>query len=226
MFRFFDRDSKRSAPLDWREEAERMVDSQIRARGVDNERVLDAMRRIPRHCFVPDDRRDEAYCDEPLAIGHNQTISQPYIVAVMTDLLEPQPTDKILEIGTGSGYQAAVLAELVDHVHSVELIAPLANRADEVLRSLGYDNVTVHVGDGRLGWPDEAPYDGILVTAAPEELPNALAAQVKPGRVIVAPVGPIRDQVLMVYEKQPDGSLQPRSVFEVRFVPLIGHSVN
>lgn len=208
--------------MDWRAEAQRMVENQIAARGVKDPRVLDAMRRVPRHRFLPESRRDEAYHDGPLPIGCEQTISQPYIVGVMTELLALRPDDRILEIGTGCGYQTAILAELVAEVHTVEIIGSLANRAAATLEELGYANVRFHVGDGRLGWIDAAPYDGILVTAAPEELPPDLPPQLKPTRCLVAPVGPLREQMLWVYEKDRAGELRERRIFDVRFVPLVG----
>ncbi len=198
-----------------------MVEYQIRGRGVKDERVLEALKRIPRHEFVPETRREESYDDTPLPIGYNQTISQPYIVGVMTELLEVRPTDRILEVGTGCGYQAAVLAELAEEVHSIEIVGALANQAHEMLRRLGYENVRVHLGDGHRGWPEAAPYDGILLTAAPETLPAALFSQVKEGRAIVAPVGPLRHQELVVFQKQADGSFEEKRVFDVRFVPLL-----
>jgi len=220
LLRFHQR--KHPMEHEWRSEADRMVESQVRARGVRDERVLAAMKRVPRHRFVPESRQDEAYADCPLPIGHNQTISQPYIVGVMTEFLAPRAGDRILEIGTGCGYQAAILAELVDEVHSVELVGPLANLADENLRALDYDNIHIHVGDGNRGWPEAAPYDGILLTAAPSDLPPDLLPQLKEGRNLVAPIGPLHDQVLMVYEKGFGGKVKERRIFEVRFVPLLG----
>ncbi len=161
-----------------------MVADQIASRGVKDARVLEAMRAVPRHEFVPASVRDDAYVDSPLPIGHGQTISQPYIVALMTELARPSPGDRVLEVGTGSGYQAAVLSRLVDKVFSVELVEPLARSAAASLGRLGYGNVVVRNGDGYLGWPDEAPFDIIMVTAAPEEVPPALVAQLARGRPV------------------------------------------
>ena len=199
-----------------------MVAEQIAARGVKDPRVLDAMRAVPRHEFVPAASREDAYLDSPLPIGHGQTISQPYIVALMTELARPSPTDRVLEIGTGSGYQAAVISRLVARVFSVELVDALAQSASAVLRRHGYSNVTVRSGDGYRGWPDEAPFDIILVTAAPEEVPAALVAQLKPGGRLVVPVGPVHDvQDLRLIEKDAGGKVLTRSVIPVRFVPMI-----
>src|SRR5512139_467223 len=170
-----------------------MVANQIASRGVKDARVLEAMRTVPRHEFVPPPVRDDAYVDSPLPIGHGQTISQPYIVALMTELARPAPGDRVLEVGTGSGYQAAVLSRLVDKVFSVELVEPLAESAAATLRRLGYANVVVRNGDGYLGWPDEAPFDIIMVTAAPEAVPRALVAQLKPGGRMIVPVGRVYD---------------------------------
>jgi protein-L-isoaspartate(D-aspartate) O-methyltransferase len=199
-----------------------MVAEQIVARGVKDARVLEAMRAVPRHEFVPATVREDAYVDSPLPIGHGQTISQPYIVALMTELARPSPSDRALEVGTGSGYQAAVLSRLVAQVFSVELVDPLAQSASAVLRRLGYGNVTVRSGDGYLGWPEEAPFDIILVTAAPEDVPAALVAQLKPGGRMVVPVGRVYDvQDLQLIEKDAAGRVRTRSVIPVRFVPLV-----
>ena len=199
-----------------------MVAGQIAARGVKDPRVLDAMRAVPRHEFVPVALREDAYGDSPLPIGHGQTISQPYIVALMTELARPSPADRVLEVGTGSGYQAAVLSRLVARVFSVELVDPLAQSAASTLRRLGYANVTVRSGDGYLGWPDEAPFDIIIVTAAPEEVPAALLAQLKPGGRLIVPVGRVYDvQDLQLIEKDATGRVSTRSVIPVRFVPMV-----
>jgi protein-L-isoaspartate(D-aspartate) O-methyltransferase len=199
-----------------------MVADQIAARGVKDPRVLDAMRDVPRHEFVPAAIRGDAYVDSPLPIGQGQTISQPYIVALMTELARPLPTDRALEVGTGSGYQAAVLSRLVARVFSVEIVDPLAQSAAATLRRLGYGNVTVRSGDGYLGWPDEAPFDIILVTAAPEEVPPALVAQLKPGGRLIVPVGRVYDvQDLQLIEKDATGRVSTRSVIPVRFVPMV-----
>jgi len=199
-----------------------MVAGQVAARGVMDPRVLDAMRAVPRHEFVPLTLRDDAYVDSPLPIGHGQTISQPYIVALMTELARPSPADRVLEVGTGSGYQAAVISRLVSRVFTVELVDPLAQSASAVLRRLGYANVTVRSGDGYLGWPEEAPFDIILVTAAPEEVPAALVAQLKPGGRLIVPVGRVWDvQDLQLIEKDAGGKVKARSVIPVRFVPMV-----
>jgi protein-L-isoaspartate(D-aspartate) O-methyltransferase len=199
-----------------------MVADQIAARGVKDPRVLDAMRTVPRHEFVPAELREDAYADSPLSIGYGQTISQPYIVALMTELARPSPGDRALEVGTGSGYQAAVLSRLVAHVFTIELVEPLARSAGDALRRLGFANVTVRNGDGYNGWPDEAPFDIVLVTAAPEEVPPALVAQLKPGGRLVVPVGRVYDiQDLQVVEKDAAGRTKTRSVIPVRFVPLV-----
>ena len=199
-----------------------MVAGQIAARGVKDPRVLDAIRAVPRHEFVPATLREDAYGDSPLPIGHGQTISQPYIVALMTELARPSPSDRVLEVGTGSGYQAAVLSQLVARVFSIELVDPLAQSAASTLRRLGYGNVTVRSGDGYLGWPDEAPFDIIIVTAAPEEVPAALLAQLKPGGRLIVPVGRVWDvQDLQLIEKDATGRVSTRSVIPVRFVPMV-----
>jgi len=199
-----------------------MVADQIAARGVRDPRVLDAMRSVPRHEFVPAALQDDAYADTPLSIGHGQTISQPYIVALMTELARPAPTDRALEVGTGSGYQAAVLSRLVARVFSIELVEPLAHSAASTLQRLGFANVTVRGGDGYFGWPEEAPFDIILVTAAPEQVPAALVAQLRPGGRLVIPVGPLGDvQDLKLVEKDEAGRTTTRSVIPVRFVPMV-----
>jgi protein-L-isoaspartate(D-aspartate) O-methyltransferase len=199
-----------------------MVANQIAARGVRDPRILDAMRAVPRHEFVPASLREDAYADSPLPIGHGQTISQPYIVALMTELARPSPSDRVLEVGTGSGYQAAVMSRLVAQVFTIELVDPLAQSAAAVLRRLGCANVTVRSGDGYLGWPDQAPFDIILVTAAPEEVPPALVAQLKAGGRLVVPVGRVWDvQDLRLVEKDAAGMVTTRSIIPVRFVPLV-----
>jgi len=183
--------------------------------------VLDAMRRVPRHLFIPQRQQPHAYENRPLSIGHGQTISQPYIVALMTDLLRPRRTDRVLEIGTGSGYQAAVLAELVHSVYTIEIVAPLAEEARERLARLGYANVSVRTGDGYKGWPEQAPFDSIMVTAGADEVPPPLVQQLKPGGRLVIPVGPAHSvQYLTVVEKQADGTVRSRQVAPVRFVPF------
>lgn len=200
----------------------RMVHDQIAARGVTDARVLGAMARVPRHAFVPAPQRRQAYEDGPLPIGHGQTISQPYVVAFMTAALNPKPTDRVLEIGTGSGYQAAVLAGLVAEVYSIEIVEPLALRAAEELSRLGYANVKVRCGDGHLGWPEAAPFDAIIVTCAPEQVPQALVEQLRSGGRMIIPVGSQwTGQELVLLRKTPRG-LEKKDVLPVRFVPMVG----
>jgi protein-L-isoaspartate(D-aspartate) O-methyltransferase len=200
---------------------ERMVREQIEARGVKDAAVLKSMRRVPRHLFVPPNLRTASYEDHPLPIGQGQTISQPYIVAVMSELLQVKPDHKVLEIGTGSGYQAAVLSPLAGKIFSIEIVPELAASAQSLLKTLGCANVVVRRGDGYKGWPEEAPFDRIILTAAPVEIPEALIGQMKAGGVLVAPVGPMFDQDLVVLRKDEKGRLQQRSVFAVRFVPMV-----
>jgi protein-L-isoaspartate(D-aspartate) O-methyltransferase len=199
-----------------------MVETQIRGRDVRDERVLRAMERVPRHLFVPEAVRAQAYEDYPLPIGADQTISQPYIVALMTSLLELDGGERVLEIGTGSGYQAAVLAEVAGRVYSMEILDSLGRRARETLGELGYANVEVRVGDGFAGWPEHAPYDGILVTAAPPKVPQALLDQLKVGGKLVIPVGRFF-QDLLVYTRTEKG-FEKRNVIPVRFVPMTGEA--
>lgn len=206
----------------WTAERAEMVKRQIAARDVRDPRVLEAMREVPRHRFVPLDYRDGAYLDRPLPIGLGQTISQPYIVAAMTEFLRPEKTDRVLEIGTGSGYQAAVISRLVAKVYTIEILPELAERAAKALAELGYANVEVSSGDGYRGIPSEAPFDGILVTAAPEEIPEPLIEQLAVGGRMVIPVGDFYQQ-LMVVEKTEQG-VSKRSVFPVRFVPMTGEA--
>jgi len=202
---------------------QRMVEQQIRSRGVTSPRVLAAMEQVPRHLFVPDGERGQAYEDHPLPIGGGQTISQPYIVALMTALLGLPPQSRVLEIGTGSGYQAAVLSRVADRVYSVEILPELGARARETLARLGYENVQVRIADGYRGWPEAAPFDGILLTAAPHAVPPPLIAQLKPGGRMVLPIGGF-DQDLIVLTKQPDGSVKEEKVIPVRFVPMTGEA--
>lgn len=188
-------------------------------------KVMAALDNVARHRFVPDEQRSYAYENHPLPIGHGQTISQPYIVALMTDLLDLEATDRVLEIGTGSGYQAAVLSELAQHVYSVEIVAELAQQARNRLKELGYSNVSIKLGDGWDGWPEYAPYDAIIVTAAARSIPPALVEQLKPGGKIVIPVGSIFSfQELVLATKQADGSLVTRRLLPVSFVPLVSGS--
>lgn len=200
----------------------RMLDQQLTApgRGIADERVLAAMRTVPRHEFVPEEQRHFAYDDRPLPIGHGQTISQPYIVALMTEQLRPQPQDRVLEIGTGSGYQAAVLSGLVKEVFTIEIIAPLAKRAETDLRRLGYTNVFVRAGDGYKGWPEQAPFDSVIVTCAPDQVPRLLVEQLKEGGRMVIPVGPEGGvQELYLLEKR-GGEVKQKAILPVRFVPM------
>ena len=185
------------------------------------ERVMAALAKVPRHEFVPPDQQRNAYQNRPLPIGAGQTISQPFIVALMTDFMDIRATDKVLEIGTGSGYQAAVLAELARTVHTIEIVEPLAREAAERLQKLGYRNVVTKIGDGYQGWAEHAPFDAIMVTAAPREVPQPLIDQLKPGGKLVVPVGgQLAGQMLLIVEKQPDGRVVRRNVLAVRFVPL------
>ena len=203
-----------------RRERLEMVEAQLVARGVTDPRVLTAMRKVPRHLFVPAHDRSYAYSDGPLPIGHEQTISQPYIVAIMTALLRPTASMKVLEVGTGSGYQAAVLAECVSEVFTIEIVEPLGRRAEALLRELGYGNIHVRIGDGYDGWPEEAPFDAIVVTAAPERVPEPLVAQLRVGGRLVLPLG-AGVQDLVVLTKTPRGVVR-EDVFGVRFVPMTG----
>jgi len=206
----------------WAAERDEMVSSQIATREVRDPRVLDAMRSVPRHRFVPFDERDRAYRDRPLPIGFGQTISQPYIVAVMTELLHPESTDRVLEIGTGSGYQAAVVSRLVAKVYTIEIVPELAERAARTLAELGYANVEVSSGDGYRGIPSEAPFDGILVTAAPDEIPQPLIDQLAVGARMVIPVGSSYQQLTVV--ERTDRGIRKHAVFPVRFVPMTGEA--
>jgi protein-L-isoaspartate(D-aspartate) O-methyltransferase len=188
-----------------------------------SDEVLATLGRVERHKFVPPGQVRYAYENRPLPIGHGQTISQPYIVALMTDLLEPDENDVVLEVGTGSGYQAAVLAELVDHVYSIEIIEPLATSAGERLKHLGYDNVTTKLGDGYYGWDEHGPFDSIIVTAAASHVPPPLIEQLRPGGRMVIPVGGrFMTQLLLLLEKGDDGEIVTRQIGAVRFVPLTG----
>ncbi|MFN2386342.1 MAG: protein-L-isoaspartate(D-aspartate) O-methyltransferase [Thermoanaerobaculia bacterium] len=199
----------------------RMVETQIAARGVRNPRVLEAMRTVPRHFFVDPPQREQAYEDHPLPIAGNQTISQPYIVALMTELLELDPGDKVLEIGTGSGYQSAVLGRIGGQVYTIEIVPELARSAAQKLKELGYENVEVREGDGYRGWPEHAPFDGIIVTAAPERIPQPLIEQLAPGGRMVIPVGGFF-QELKVFRKGMDGKVVEKDILPVRFVPMTG----
>ena len=210
----------RGGAQDFESERLRMVNEQLKARDIRDARVLDAIQRIPRHLFVPDWLRSRAYDDTPLPIGYEQTISQPYIVAFMTEALDVEPSHRVLEIGTGSGYQAAVLGLLADRVYTMEIVEPLAVRARATLNALGHRNVEVRAGNGYLGWPEHAPYDRIMVTAAPEEVPSALVQQLKIGGVMAIPVG-TRTQQLRILRRTASGTETLRTL-PVLFVPMTG----
>lgn len=213
LISFFQKDQYKSA-------RERMVKTQIEARGIKNPLILEAMRNVPRHKLVPENQRQNAYSDRPLAIGDGQTISQPYIVAYMTNLLDPKKGMKVLEIGTGSGYQAAVLAEIASEVYTVEIIEKLGRRAEKDLQEMGYDNIQVKIGDGYAGWEEHAPFDAILVTAAAPEIPQPLIDQLKVGGRMIIPVGPVaQTQELVMVEKTKD-EVKTKNLLPVRFVPF------
>ena len=200
-----------------------MVQTQIEMRGVRDQRVLEAVRTVPRHRFVPDQYRDLAYTDQPLPIGEEQTISQPYIVGLMTELVQADSTDKVLEVGTGSGYQAAVLGELAREVYTIEIVASLAKRSAALLDSLGYKNIHVRQGDGFAGWPERAPFDAIVVTCAPPQIPQPLIDQLADDGRLVIPVGTLWQELLVVHRT--GEKLDTSSVIPVRFVPMTGHGV-
>jgi protein-L-isoaspartate(D-aspartate) O-methyltransferase len=205
-------------------ERQKMVQEQLKPRGIHDERVLSAMSKVPREAFVPENMRAQSYADSALPIGHDQTISQPFIVAYMTEQLRVQPTDRVLEIGTGSGYQAAVLAELAKEVYTIEIVEPLAKDASARLAQLGYNNAHVKIGDGYQGWPEVAPFDAIIVTCAPDKVPEPLAQQLKEGGRMIIPVGSgMMDQQLYLLEKK-DGELAQRAILPVRFVPMAGEA--
>ncbi|MCK4632441.1 MAG: protein-L-isoaspartate(D-aspartate) O-methyltransferase, partial [candidate division Zixibacteria bacterium] len=200
------------------------VTTQIEARGIRHKATLKALLEVERHKFVPDRYKRYAYTDQPLPIGENQTISQPYIVALMTELLQLDGGEKVLEIGTGSGYQAAILAELADQVFTIEIIELLAHRADSLLEALGYENITVRAGDGYIGWESEAPFDAIIVTAAPPRIPPPLLEQLAEGGRMVIPVGTNYQELLLV--EKIDGKITKKSIIPVRFVPFTGDSID
>jgi protein-L-isoaspartate(D-aspartate) O-methyltransferase len=203
----------------------RMVQDQLASpgRNIRDPRVLAAMAKVPRHEFVPAGWRQQAYADHPLPIGYDQTISQPYIVAFMTEQLAPKATDRVLEVGTGSGYQAAVLAELVAEVYSIEIVEPLAAQARQVLERLGYPNVHVRAGDGYQGWPEQAPFDAIIVTCAPDHVPRPLVEQLREGGRMILPVtGPIQQELYLLVKE--GGEVRRRAVLPVRFVPMTGEA--
>ena len=204
----------------WHNKVEIMVKTQLEKRGIKDKRVLQTMRETPRHLFIPEKFKDLAYEDGPLPIGNGQTISQPYIVALMTELLELNGNERILEIGTGSGYQAAILSPLVKEVYSIEIIKSLAEKAKETLKEMKYNNVMVKRGDGYQGWLEHAPYDAIIVTAAPDKIPQKLIAQLKKGGNLVLPVGTYFQQ-LKVISKTLDNEVKEKNIMPVRFVPMV-----
>jgi protein-L-isoaspartate(D-aspartate) O-methyltransferase len=205
--------------FDFAAQRQLMVQQQLVTRGINDARVLGAMAKVPREEFVTPESRAESYEDGPLPIGYGQTISQPYIVAFMTEQLRPKPSDRVLEVGTGSGYQAAILAELVSEVYSIEIVEPLAKNAEATLQRLGYKNVHVKSGDGYKGWPEEGPFDAIIVTCAPDKVPQPLVDQVKDGGRMVIPVGDRFAQQLYLLEKK-NGELKQSATLPVRFVPM------
>ncbi len=212
----------KSKAEDYAQQREMMVEQQMVARGIKSKKVLDAMNSVPRHLFVPIGYRRGSYFDQPLPIGSGQTISQPYIVALMTEMLDVDNDDIVLEIGTGSGYQAAVLSTIVKKLYTVEIIEELGEQAAERLKSLGYDNVEVKISDGGFGLPEKAPFDAIIVTAAAPEIPDPLIKQLKPGGRMVIPVdNNYFSQDLLIVEKDKDGNVETRNTIPVRFVPLV-----
>ena len=212
--------SQSSQAPDWDAQRTRMVESQLRGRDIRDPRVLEAMREVPRHLFVPEAERDDAYGDFPLPIGYSQTISQPYIVAFMTQALEVSPEHKVLEIGTGSGYQAAILGRLARRVYTIEIVAPLADRSRALLQQLGFKSVHVRTGNGYLGWPEQAPFDRIMVTAAPADVPPALVEQLKVGGRMAIPVGTLSQELRIM--RRTDKGMETISTLPVRFVPMTG----
>ncbi len=207
------------------DERERLVDSRIVSQGITDGAVLEAMRTVPRHAFVPPEYDTAAYADRSLPIGHGQTISQPYIVAYMSEMLEVDASSRVFEVGTGSGYQAAVLAEIVATVHTIEIVESLAESARARLDALGYDNVVVHTGDGYFGWEEAAPYDAIIVTAASGHVPPPLLDQLRPGGRMIIPVGPVHAvQQLILVEKTDEGTVTTTQLLPVRFVPMTGRA--
>ncbi len=209
------------------EERRRLVQTGITGQGITDTDVIEAMQNVPRHRFVPEAHQRNAYQNNPLPIGHGQTISQPYIVALMAELLEIKPGDKVLEIGTGSGYHAAVLSELTPHIYSIEIVEPLGRQATELYRELGYNTIRTQTGDGYHGWEEHAPFDKIIVTAAAGHVPPPLIEQLKPGGIITIPVGsPYQTQILMRVHKTEEGGIRTERVLPVRFVPMTGAAQN
>jgi protein-L-isoaspartate(D-aspartate) O-methyltransferase len=207
-------------PAEWSHARREMVRTQLRGRDIVDPRVLEAMERVERHLFVPEAGRSDAYGDHPLSIGHGQTISQPYIVAFMSQALDVAPGHRVLEIGTGSGYQAAILGELAEEVYTIEIVGPLGEQAGNTLQSLGYTNVHVKIGNGYLGWPEHAPFDRIIVTAAPTEVPPALVEQLRIGGIMAIPIG-AGDQDLRILRRT-DRGMETIRTLPVRFVPMVG----
>ena len=213
-----------SSEEDFKRQRHKMVQHQLETRDIRNPQVLEVMRRVPRHKFVPEKNRHYSYADSPLPIGERQTISQPYIVALMSQTADPQPDDRALEIGTGSGYQAAVLIELVQDVYTIEIIPALAERSKKLLSELGYDNIHPLQGDGYRGWPEKAPFDIILVTAAAKRIPDPLLEQLAEGGKLVMPVGSTRGAQVLTLVTKKDGKLRRERITGVRFVPMTGEA--
>jgi len=205
---------------------EAMVRNQLAAAGINNPEVLQAMTEVPRHEFVPTSLRPYAYADGPLPIGHGQTISQPFIVAYMTQALELTKEDRVLEVGTGSGYQAAILGKLAKEVYTIEIVPPLAESAKDLLAKLGFENVYVRLGDGYLGWPEKAPFDAIIVTCAPDHVPEPLVTQLREGGRLVIPVGAAGGIQQLVLLRKKDGQISKEKMLDVRFVPMTGKMTN
>jgi protein-L-isoaspartate(D-aspartate) O-methyltransferase len=214
-------DQRAPTAADFAAQRRRMVEQQLKPRGIKDKRVLAAMAKVRREEFVPVDARADTYADRALPIGYDQTISQPYIVAFMTEQLRPRPGDRVLEIGSGSGYQAAILAELVANVYTIDIVEPLAKNAEATIKRLGYKNVHIKVGDGYKGWPEGAPFDAVIVTCAPEKVPQPLVDQLKEGGRMVIPVGERFAQQLYLLEKK-NGQLKESVTLPVRFVPMLG----
>lgn len=210
---------------EYEEKRNELVETGVIEQGVEDEDVIEAMRHVPRHLFVNEAQRGRAYQNSPLPIGHGQTISQPYIVAYMSEILDIEPGEKVLEIGTGSGYHAAVLSELTPHVYSIEIIEPLGRQAEERYEELGYHTIETKIGDGYYGWEEHAPFDKIIVTAAPGHIPPPLIEQLNPGGIMAIPIGsPYQTQILMKITKTEDGDVRTERLLPVRFVPMTGEA--